>query len=197
MGTQKYKTIKHYHEPGDLHELTFSCYRRITLLTNNAICEKFAREIDAAGEQWRMPLMAFVFMPEHVHLLIRPLDDKPAIDKYLQAIKLPVSVYQKAQLIAHRSPLLKRLTVPSGVDQGQFRFWQEGPGYDRNLRTCQAVRSSLNYIHENPWKRKLVQSIIDWRWSSAKYYVTDGQHFDPLLPKITPLPREFWDAEGH
>jgi putative transposase len=196
MSERKYKTVKHYHEPGDLHELTFSCYRRITLLTNTAICEKLARTIDAAGEKWRIPLVGFVFMPEHVHLLVRPLDDKPAIDQYLRDVKLPVSVFQKRLLVEHRSPLLQRLTVPSGVDRGQFRFWQEGPGYDRNLQTCPAVRSSLNYIHENPWKRKLVKRIVDWRWSSATYYVSDGVHLDPLLPKITPLPREFWDSEG-
>ena len=89
MGKRKYKTIKHYHEPGDLHELTFSCYRRITLLTNNAIREKLAREIDAAGEKRRFSLVAFVFMPEHVHLLVWPHDDKPAIDDYLRDVKLP------------------------------------------------------------------------------------------------------------
>jgi hypothetical protein len=33
---------------------------------------------------------------------------------------------------------------------------------------------------------------IPWRWSSARYYESDGQIVDPLLPKITPLPPEFW-----
>lgn len=193
MGKRKYKTIKHYHEPGDLHELTFSCYRRITLLTNNTIREKLAREIDAAGEKWRFSLVAFVFMPEHVHRLVWPHDDQPAIDDYLREVKLPVSVFQKGLLVAHNSRLLQRLTVPSGVDQGQLRFWQEGPGYDRNLQTCEAVQASIDYIHENPLKRKLVQSILDWRWSSAKFYATEGKQIDPLLPKITPLPGEFWD----
>ncbi|QDU30081.1 Transposase IS200 like protein [Anatilimnocola aggregata] len=120
-GRQKYKTIKHYHEPSDLHELTFSCYRRITQLTNHEIREKLARSIDLAGEKWRFSLVAFVFMPEHLHLLVWPHDDQPAIDDYLRDVKLPVSVFQKAQLIAHRSRLLQRLTVPSGVDRGQFR----------------------------------------------------------------------------
>ena len=54
----------------------------------------------------------------------------------------------------------------------------------------------MDYIHANPVKRKLVQSIVDWRWSSARFYATDGQHIDPLLPKITPLPREFWDLRS-
>ena len=29
--------MRHYHEPGDLHELTFSSYRRMPLLTNRYI----------------------------------------------------------------------------------------------------------------------------------------------------------------
>jgi REP-associated tyrosine transposase len=40
------KTIKHYHEPGDFHELTFSCYRRIPLLTNDAWRCHFARGLE-------------------------------------------------------------------------------------------------------------------------------------------------------
>jgi putative transposase len=30
------KLVKHYHDPGDFHELTFSCYRRMQLLTNDS-----------------------------------------------------------------------------------------------------------------------------------------------------------------
>jgi len=42
----KYKRVKHYHEPGDLHELTFSCYRRMPLLTNDAWPAYLAESID-------------------------------------------------------------------------------------------------------------------------------------------------------
>ena len=34
------KTVRHFHEVGHLHELTFSCSRRMPLLTNNAWREK-------------------------------------------------------------------------------------------------------------------------------------------------------------
>jgi len=192
--SQKFKTIKHYHEPGDLHELTFSCYRRIKLLTNQAIREKLARAIDAAGQKSRIALAAFVFMPEHVHLLTWLQDDQSSIEDYLWEVKRPVSLFQKAQLIAHQSRLLQRLTVSSGADKGLFRMWQEGPGYDRNLQTCEAVQASMDYIHDNPRKRKLIRNPGDWRWSSAKFYATDGLHHDADLPKITPLPGDYWDT---
>jgi len=36
MMTGYRKRVKHYHEPGDCHELTFSCYRRRPLLIDDS-----------------------------------------------------------------------------------------------------------------------------------------------------------------
>ena len=83
------KLVKHFHEPGDLHELTFSCYKRQPILTNDTWREQLAHCIDAAGEEHEMRLAAFVFMPEHVHLLVVPTGSEPAIDLYLARIKQP------------------------------------------------------------------------------------------------------------
>lgn len=189
---RKFKTIKHYHEPGDLHELTFSCYRQMKLLTNDAWLRYLARSIDEAGEQFRFQLVAFVFMPEHVHLLVHPLDREPAIDDYLAAVKRPVSADVKRDLHRSRSPLLKRLTIRERPGKEAFRFWQEGPGYDRNLQQPSTVLSSIDYIHMNPVRRELVTQARLWKWSSACFYESAGQEIDPDLPRITPMPGEFW-----
>ena len=192
MTQRKFKTVKHYHEPGDLHELTFSCYRQIKLLTNDAWRGYLARSIDEAGEQFRFNLVAFVLMPEHVHLLVFPLDEKPAIDGYLAAVKRPVSGAVKRDLQRTGSPLLKRLTVPERPGKFSFRFWQEGPGYDRNLQQAKTVMSSIDYLHMNPVRRKLVTKTRLWKWSSARFYDSDGLEQDSDLPRITPMPAEFW-----
>jgi hypothetical protein len=60
------KTFRRYHSPGDLHELTFSCYRRMPLLTNDLWRTALARCLDAALVEAHFDLAAFVFMPEHV-----------------------------------------------------------------------------------------------------------------------------------
>jgi putative transposase len=192
----KYKTIKHYHEPGDLHELTFSCYRQTKLLTNDAWRKYLSRSIDEAGEQFRFNLIAFVFMPEHVHLLVFPLDKEPNLPDYLAAIKRPVSADVKRDLQAANSPLLQRLTIRERPGKFSFRFWQEGPGYDRNLQNPTSVQSSIGYIHLNPIRRKLVTEAWLWKWSSARFYRSEGQEIDPDLPRITPLPSEFWSQLG-
>ena len=136
------KLVKHFHEPGDLHALTFSCYQRRPLLTNDTWRQELARCIDAAGNEHDIQLAAFVFMPEHVHLLVVPTTNEPAIDRYLARIKQPFSKWVRQRLVEMKSSLIKQLVVDERPGKTCFRFWQEGPGYDRNLTTPTADRSS-------------------------------------------------------
>lgn len=186
--------IKHFHEPGDIHELTFSCYRRMPLLTNNAWRTKLSRCIDEACQSLGCHLAAFVYMPEHVHLLLWGISAKEDVSRFLAQVKQPVSIHVRHGLEESHSQLLPRLMVRERPGKIVFRFWQEGPGFDRNLFTTKAVQASLDYIHANPVKRKLCVQARDWRWSSARYYESDGRVIDSLLPIITPLPAEFWSA---
>jgi putative transposase len=88
--------------------LTFSCYKRQPLLTNDAWWQQLARCIDTAGEEYQMRLAAFVFMPEHVHLLAVPNGNEPAIDRYLARIKQPLSAWVKQRLVEVKSALVDR-----------------------------------------------------------------------------------------
>ena len=152
---KKRKTVRRFHEPGDCHELTFCCYRRMPLLTDDTWCGWLAAGIDRAACSQRFRLVAFVFMPEHVHLLIAPEGPEVRIDLILKAIKRPHSFRVKQRLVAVGSPLLERLTVRERPGVERFRFWQEGGGYDRNLRTEAAVLAAIESIHLNPVRRGL------------------------------------------
>ena len=182
------KRVKHYHDPGDLHELTFSCYRRMPLLTNNHWRELLSQAVDRAitGQGYR--LVAFVLMPEHVHLIVCPLPGGGGIGDFLKAVKRPYSYRIKQLLVAQRSPLLSRLTISQRPGVKTFRYWQEGPGYDRNLKAAKAVLAAVDYLHLNPVRRNLCRTAIDWRWSSARHFVEDRPQVDPCLPTIHGLP---------
>ena len=128
------KTVRRFHEPGDCHELTFSCYRGMPLLTNDEWMNDLAESVDRAMIGQSCRLVAYVFMPEHVHLLVQPTKADTRIDLLLKAAKRPFSSRVKRRLIDSGSPLLERLTVPERPGVETFRFWQEGGGYDRNIR---------------------------------------------------------------
>lgn len=186
---QHRKTVKHFHEPGQLHEFTFSCYQRRPLLTNDDWRRRLARHINSAGEAEKIDLVAFVYMPEHVHILTYPREPEPDLGRYLALLKQPFSAEIKDLLIEYKSPLLEKLTVQERPGKTCFRYWQEGPGYDRNIWTREVILSSIDYIHLNPVRRRLCQRAIDWPWSSARYYCSNPQkqqHSE--LPLIHGLP---------
>jgi REP element-mobilizing transposase RayT len=130
------------------------------LLTNDAWPEKLARCVEAAGEETAMELVAFVFMPEHVHLLVYPTALNPSISHYLARIKQPFSKQIKEILAGQGSRLLSRLTVRERPRKTCFRFWQEGLGFDRNLFSPDAVSSSLECIHNNPVSRGFLSARL-------------------------------------
>ena len=136
-------------------------------------------------------LVAFVFMPEHVHLLSYGSQPDANVSRLLKAIKRPLSFKIKQCLVEQGSPLVSELTIRERPDVEVFRFWQEGSGYDRNLHTAQAVLASIDYLHMNPVRRRLAESAAEWKWSSARHYLK-AEH-DPDLPTITKLSASFLD----
>ena len=155
------KRVRHYDEPGHVHELTFSCYRRLPLLTNDAWREEFCTALDRAVIRHKYHLLAFVLMPEHVHLIVHAQAEASAISSLLRAIKRPFSYRIKQRLMESNSRLLVRLTIRQRPGVMTFRFWQEGPGYDRNLTEPRTILTAIDYVHENPVRRGLVVRAID------------------------------------
>ena len=79
-----------FNESGHAHELTFTCYRRFPFLKAERTCQWLADEIDEARRQHDFALWAYVFMPEHVHLMIYPRRYEYDMEVLLKAIKQPV-----------------------------------------------------------------------------------------------------------
>jgi putative transposase len=65
------KKNKKHNIEGHAHFLTFSCYRRLPLLTNDRWRQWLAESTRAACQKHVCALWAYVFMPEHVHLLLK------------------------------------------------------------------------------------------------------------------------------
>jgi putative transposase len=182
------KQIHHIHEPHHCHELTFSCYQGLPLLLNDEWKQLFSRALNTTIPQQGFRLVAFVYMPEHVHLLVFPLEQTAQINRLLFAIKRPFSYQVKQQLAQNDDPLLRQLTIRERPGKQVFRFWQEGPGYDRNIVAPRAIQASIDYIHNNPVRRGLSPTPAEWRWSSWRHYHTNGSVQDSALPIVHGVP---------
>ena len=72
MTRSQYRHRQNFNDPGDAHELTFSCYRGYQFMRAERTCQWMATSIDIARVSLETDLWAFVFMPEHVHLIVHP-----------------------------------------------------------------------------------------------------------------------------
>jgi hypothetical protein len=64
------KGLVRYQKCGVFHFFTFSCSRRQPLLNNENANGVFARELGAVRRRYRLVVVEYVLMPEHVHLLV-------------------------------------------------------------------------------------------------------------------------------
>jgi len=82
--------LKRYYGKGDLHFITFSCYRRWPLLKTTGARNLFVKELGRVRDATGFRLIGYVVMPEHVHLLIsEPREGTPSTA--LQKLKLGVA----------------------------------------------------------------------------------------------------------
>src|SRR5690606_13692612 len=78
-----------YNDPGHAHELTFSCYHRIPFLSKDRTCQWLADQICEAKQELNYAVWAYVFMPDHVHLVVCPRDPLYNDSDFLKRIKEP------------------------------------------------------------------------------------------------------------
>src|SRR5258708_10331069 len=82
--------LRRYQQTGDLHFLTFSCYRRQPNLDSPAARTRLEASLEATRARYRFQILGFVVMPEHVHLLVTE-PEKKTLAKAMQAFKQSVS----------------------------------------------------------------------------------------------------------
>ncbi len=138
-------SLRRLQNSGQLHFVTFSCYRRQPLLAP-ARRTAFERALERARTKYGFFVVGYVVMPEHVHLLLSE-PERAVLATAIQAVKQSVA------------------------RQAGGRFWQERY-HDFNVWSERKRIEKLRYLHRNPVERGLVTSPEQWEWSSFRHYLT-------------------------
>lgn len=169
-GPIKYKLRKARNTPGESHYITFSTYNKKPYLSDVRICKLLAKRINEAATELNFAVLAYVFMPDHVHILVHPHDEIYDMAEILKAMKQGPS----------KSARKRKWTTTV--------LWEAGGGYDSNINNSFARMLAISYIHMNPVRKEMVESSQDFRWSSSCWYHTD-EPCDLICHHI----QEFWD----
>jgi putative transposase len=162
--------LRRYYGSGDLHFVTFSCYRRRPLLGTRRARDCFVRMLDEVRRRHKFQVFGYVVMLEHVHLLMSE-PEKVTPSKVLQVLKQKVSRALRRK--SRRSAADQLSLAFPGDSDSATAFWQRR-FYDFNVWSTKKVREKLEYMHANPVMRKLVSHPKDWPWSSWSNYAKGG-----------------------
>jgi len=136
----------------------------------------------------RYELIAYVVMPNHVHILIKTYNEWPIsklvaswkkhVTYFIQKDKELWEEYCKSYLLYRRgltngkSSLvanefeLESSALECGPLSSKIYLWQK-EYWDRFIRDENHFQNSVRYIMENPMKAGLVDSIETWPWSAV------------------------------
>ena len=83
------EALHRYYGGRDLHFLTFSCYQRLPYFNNPPRCDLFLQILERVRRRYRLVVVGYVVMPEHVHLLVSE-PQQATLSTAIQALKLGV-----------------------------------------------------------------------------------------------------------
>ncbi len=140
------RMLPHYQKAGRALFVTF-CKLIPTPFTANARDVILRHCLNDDGKRYL--LHAAAVMPEHVHLLLTPLEDEEGWSYGLPAtLKL---------LKGSSARSVNKLLGSNGP------VWQE-ESFDHVLRSQESLEEKLEYIRQNPVRRGLVKRPEDYRW---------------------------------
>ncbi len=123
---------------------------RNPIFSNAAATSALVRAIKEVRDETGFRLHAYVLMPDHLHLVITTSDRFP-IGRVIGLIK---------GRFAHRWN--RSSDAVGSVWQGRF--------HERALRSPDAMRSAIEYVHMNAVVAGMVDQPQDYRWSSAAWW---------------------------
>ncbi|HLW81282.1 MAG TPA: transposase [Candidatus Acidoferrales bacterium] len=140
------RIVRRVRQPG-VYFVTTHTWQRRALFQKDAPAQILLAQILDCRDRGFYLLHAFVIMPDHLHLLLTPAESA-SLEKAVQMIK-GGSAHRIRKELRYRSPV-----------------WQPG-FHDRWIRTVEEFRARSNYIAQNPVAARIVQSALDYRWSSS------------------------------
>lgn len=171
--SRKYK----FHNPSAAYFVTFATVRWVDVFTRHIYFSILAESLEYCRHHKGMELFAYVFMPNHVHMVIRSTKEDPSgllrdfkgftSRKLIKTIKENPGESRKEWML---KIFEKAGNARSNVSEMQF--WQQH-NHPMELWNDAIVKQKVDYIHYNPVKAGLVTNPEDWKYSSARNYAGD------------------------
>jgi len=150
--------FRRYYIPNSIIFITNVVHNREAVFANETYLNLFRQTLHRTQELHPFTMLAYVFLPDHMHLLIKPTEASN-FSKIMQSVKSNFTYAYKQKL---------------GI-RNSVKFWQKR-FYDHIIRDEQDFAHHIDYIHYNPVKHGYVTRPEDWSNSSFSVWKEKGAY---------------------
>ena len=164
-----------FHNDGAVFFVTFSIVDWLPVFVSGAACEIITNSLTFCHQQKGLRINAFVVMPSHFHAIVfHESFDGGRLESVVTDFR-KFTGRQLCDFCARHLPVCfsKTLREKCGNDR-ERRFWQSSR-HPVVIESERFWQTKVDYLHENPCRKGLVNRAADWRFSSAGIYHMDGQ----------------------
>jgi len=158
-----------------IYYVTFTIVEWMPVFIEEATCKIFTESLNFSIKNKRLGVNAYVIMPTHTDAVVfdKDFDNehlKHTLDDFRKFTGRQLLDYADANL---PNPFGQTFRENAKEDR-QRKFWQSTQ-HPEGIFTEKFYRQKFNYIHLNPVRKGLVRSAVDWRFSSAGYWLGDRE----------------------
>ncbi len=176
--SRKYK----FHNPTAAYFVSFATVYWLDVFTREVYLKVLVDSIVYCRKNKGMELFAYCFMPSHVHLIFRDINEDPTgllrDFKKHTAAKVLEAIEENSQ--ESRKEWLLWMFERAGKKKGnisKYQFWQHH-NKPIELWSTAVIKQKLDYIHNNPVEAGFVTEPAQWKYSSARNIAEEDPAFE-------------------
>lgn len=151
--------------------ITFSCYRRRRMLDCEPLRDTFLEILKQKLSDYNGICSGYTVMPDHVHMIVW-FEKEGELSRFIKSLKQTASQKLKRALRGLAPEYAKNIPL-------EDPFWQ-AKYYPFNLYNERKAIEKLDYMHKNLVTAGLVERAVEWKWSSARFYLLHEPSYVPL-----------------
>jgi REP element-mobilizing transposase RayT len=167
-----------FHDKSGLYFVSFATVNWVDVFTRQKYFDVLAASISYCRIEKGMEVYAYCFMPSHLHLLFRDINENPSgllrdFKRYTSK-KLIESIENNPQ--ESRKEWLLQTFKEAGEKKtniSNYQFWQHHNN-PIELWSMKVIKQKIDYIHNNPVEIGFVTKPEDWKYSSARNFMDDN-----------------------
>jgi REP element-mobilizing transposase RayT len=153
--------------------VTGSVVKWLPIFVTPSICDILIDSLRYCRDIRGLLIHAYVIMPTHYHMIV-------SCEKNLSGIIRDFKRFTSGQIAKAfdniENPPFSNVFRYCGKNNRpptEHKVWQDG-SHPELIKTEPFFKRKLNYLHENPLRKKLVTDPLTWTYSSIRYYAETG-----------------------